>query len=102
MGLDSFKKVSMKTILWDKMNKTTVTLNHLLECGMMCARDKDQCNVFDWDNGSKKCTLALVSMGTIFLCLSVLNPVSLKWCIIHAMGTYFSQYWTFISKGLEN
>ena len=65
MGLDSFKKLSIKTFLWENMNKTTVILNHLLECGMMCAREADQCNVFDWNDGSKKCTLALVSIQKI-------------------------------------
>ena len=63
MGLNSFKKLSVKTELWDDMNKTTVTLNHQLECGMKCAREAGQCNVFDWTKDSKKCTLALVRGG---------------------------------------
>ena len=63
MGLNSFKKLSVKTELWDDMNKTTVTLNHQLECGMRCAREAEQCNVFDWAKDSKKCILALVRGG---------------------------------------
>ena len=55
-----YKKVGMDPSIWRDVAKTEISRESTIECGLLCFKQRTECNIFVYDKGTQICTIGQV------------------------------------------
>jgi hypothetical protein len=63
-----FRLEKIKQSAWDGLaNSHVASVDGIIQCGFICLNNRDECDIFNYDEETKTCSYGKVKLNTIYI-----------------------------------